>query len=343
VSAIVVRTDASTALGLGHAMRCLALAQALTDAGGRAVFAMEEAPPAFAARAARDGIAIEEAVAADDVAALAEAHGARWIVVDGYHLDGRYQHELRGRGARVLVLDDHAHLERYDADIVLNQNFGAAAGAYRAAAAGSRLLLGPAYALLRREFRDWDAPPREPPAVARRLLVTLGGSDPEDVSATVLAALAQLREPHEVQLLVGGANPHLDTLARAAEAGPHPVDVVVDATDVARRMAWADLAVAAAGGGGSEVARVGTPQVTIVLADNQRPAGRALGELGVAVDAGWYGDLSAVRLAAIVRDLVPDRERRGALARRGRELVDGRGAVRVLAAMGLAGSGAAAA
>ena len=101
----------------------------------------------------------------------------------------------------------------------------------------------------------------------------------------MLAALGEVEGPLEVQVLIGGANPHREALERAAATCPHPVELAVDAVDVPARMAWADLAVAAAGGSAWELARVGTPQIAIVLADNQRPAGRALGEQGLAVSS----------------------------------------------------------
>ena len=338
MTALVIRADASTAVGMGHAMRCLALAQALADAGGEeATFVMADPPDAFVARAGRDGVPVAALAAEPGSAGDAEetlAHGARWVVVDGYHLDGDYQRTLVDAGARVLVIDDYAHLPRYHAHVLLNQNAGAGEDLYRDRAPGARLLLGPAHALLRREFRLWDAPPADTPVVARRILVTLGGGDADDVSSRVLGALALLDEPHEVQVLVGAANPHRDALDRAASAGPHPVELIVDADDVPRRMAWADLAVAAAGSTSWELARIGTPQLAVVLAENQRAIARGLEQEGLAVGLGWHSDLQAERIVAAVRELARDAGRRRELSRRGRELVDGQGAPRVLAALG---------
>ncbi len=345
---ILVRTDASVAIGLGHAMRCLALAQALADeCGGRAIFLMADPPAAFAARAAREAAEIVALAAtpggdadAAETRSLARARDAAWIVVDGYHFDGAYQRALVDGGARVLAFDDHGHAGHYHAHLVLNQNLGATEAPYADRAPHTRLLLGSTHAVLRREFRAWDHPRRPAPATARRLLVTLGGSDPDDLSSTTLIALATLEGPLQITTLVGGANPHRAALERAAAASPHPVDLVTDALDVPERMARADLAVAAAGGTSWELARVGTPQVAIVLADNQRPAGRALAGTGLAVTLGWHADLRHSDIADAVRELIADRARREELSRRGREAVDGRGALRVLAAMDLAAIGA---
>jgi UDP-2,4-diacetamido-2,4,6-trideoxy-beta-L-altropyranose hydrolase len=338
---MIVRADASSAIGMGHAMRCLALAQALADErGATATFLMADPPDAFVARAGDEHARVVALAAApgslqdaEETAARARADEAGWVVVDGYHLDGAYQRALRDAGLRLLVIDDHAHLDRYHADVLLNQNAGASAGDYRDRAPGARLLLGPSHALLRREFRRWNGAPRPVPAIARRILVTLGGADPDDVTSRVLGALASFDEPHEVQVLAGGANPNLEAIERAAASGQHPVQLVVDARDMPRRMAWADLAIAAAGSTSWELARMGTPQLAIVLADNQQPIERGLEACGLAVGLGRHADLRPERIVAAVRDLARDAGRRAELSRRGRELVDGRGALRVLAAM----------
>jgi UDP-2,4-diacetamido-2,4,6-trideoxy-beta-L-altropyranose hydrolase len=338
---LLVRADADAAIGLGHVMRCLALAQALADeCGGEAEFVMSSPQPAFTARAVREGMVVRALDAAaggvEDAAETARrADGADWVVLDGYHFDGGYQRALVDAGLKLLAVDDHGHAGSYPAQLVLNQNFGAGPEGYGDRAPYTRLLLGPRHTLLRREFRSWPGTARSTPPVARRVLVTMGGSDPDNLSARVLAGLGDVAGPLEVQVLIGGANPHREALERAAAACPHPVRLAVDVLDVPERMAWAEVAVTAAGGSSRELACVGTPQIAIVLADNQRPAGRALGEQGLAESLGWHEDVSAGDIASAVAGLAADARRREELSRRGRELIDGRGALRVLGAMGL--------
>jgi UDP-2,4-diacetamido-2,4,6-trideoxy-beta-L-altropyranose hydrolase len=339
---ILVRTDASPSIGMGHAMRCLALAEAHHETGGRTVFLMSQPTSAFAARASGSGAEVRSLMgapgSAGDLAqtlAVAEAVGAGWVVLDGYQFDADFQAGLAADGTRVLALDDHGHTGRYSAEIVLNQNAGASETLYRDRRPSTRLLLGPRFALLREEFRLWSARPATVPARARRVVVTFGGSDPDNLSERALAGLARVKGPLEVGLIVGAANPHRPALEAAAKRCPHPVDVLVDARDMARQLAGADLAVAAAGVTALELAGVGTPHVAIVLADNQLPGAVALARERTIVNLGWHADVTPEAIGAAVAALADDAERRAEMSRRGRELVDGRGAERVLAAMGL--------
>src|SRR5437764_3756727 len=97
-STLLFRCDASVAMGTGHAMRCLALAQAWSDAGGPAIFAMAETTPALEERLISERVQIVcvEAAAgsAEDAACVANLAGrcaAKWIVVDDYHFGADYQ------------------------------------------------------------------------------------------------------------------------------------------------------------------------------------------------------------------------------------------------------------
>ena len=197
---LVVRADANARIGAGHVMRCLALAQAWQDDGGRAIFLMAPNAPSLEKRLKSEAtevirVAIQPGSADDatQTAHLARQMGALWVVVDGYHFDADYQRIIKDAGLRLLFVDDHGHSARYYADIVLNQNLHAHRGLYANREPYTRLLLGTRYVLLRREFLNWRGWKRRIAEVAHNVLVTMGGSDPYNVTLKVIQALQRLK------------------------------------------------------------------------------------------------------------------------------------------------------
>ncbi len=336
---LVIRADASPRIGTGHVMRCLALAQAWQDEGGQARFVMAGGPGALMRRLESEGASahrLEAAPGGDEdarrTAALAQEAGAGWVVVDGYHFGAEYQAALKGAGLRLLVIDDGGHAARYHADLVLNQNLYADEALYARRGPQTRLLLGPSYALLRREFVR-RRPPREVPEVARKLLVTLGGSDPDGVTLRAVAALRELgREGLEAVVVVGAANPRREEIASAAQ-GADGVRVLVNPAEMAGLMEWADFALAAAGSTCWELCCLGLPALLLVLAENQAPVAAACESAGAARDLGWHFCHSTGGLADAIRAARADHAFRAFAAKRGPELIDGRGAARVCAAL----------
>lgn len=338
---VLFRVDVNTRIGTGHAMRCFALAQAWQDAGGRAVFATGTCPPAFAARleAERmDWISVTATPGSSDDAAQtakqAQRANADWVIVDGYHFDAVYQKIVKRSDRRLLFFDDYGHANTYHADLVLNQNLHANASLYTEREPATRLLLGTRYALLRREFDAWRGWQRSTPVVARKILVTLGGSDPDNVTLKVLHALrAVAARDLEVMIVVGGSNPHLAELQNAARALPFAVRLESNVADMPTQMAWADVAIAAGGGTCWELAFLGLPSLVLALADNQRPVVQAVADAGIAIDAGWHAAVDAADIAVRLQPLLENVDARMAMARLGPLLVDGEGTSRVCAAL----------
>ena len=112
--------------------------------------------------------------------------------MDGYRFDSEYQRNLKNAGLKLLFVDDLGQCEHYFADLVLDQNVHASEKMYQRREPYTRLLLGSGYAMLRREFqamREWR---REIPAVGRTLLITMGGSDPDNFTLRLIKALAKI-------------------------------------------------------------------------------------------------------------------------------------------------------
>ena len=337
---LCVRADASVAMGSGHVMRGLALAQAWQDAGGDVVFAMAETGSAIRKRLQSEGLSIFPVESspgsvedAKEVVELARKQGARWIVVDGYQFGERYQRDLEQAGLKVLFVDDSGHTTSYVADIVLNQNAHACAELYESREAHTRLLLGPRYAMLRREFRAVRDFQREIPAIGRKLLVTMGGSDPENLTLRVIEALALIEVDNlEATVVVGGSNPHVASL-RAAVERSDKIRLLCDVDNMPEWMKWADVAVSAAGSTCWEMCYLGLPAMLIDFAPNQTPVARELHRLGAALHFGDAASVVPRAIAAELQRLMMAQQIRTTMSRKAKELVDGLGAQRVVSAI----------
>jgi len=324
---LLVRADAGPNIGVGHVMRCIALAEAWIELGGRAVFASAELPVPIESRIAQLGSRVVTVRSPESTAALAVEVGAKFAVVDGYHLGGEYQQDLAGMGARVLVVDDRGESATDAADVILNQNATARPELY--AGMHGELLLGPHYTLIRREFRA-VARTRTRPEVARNVLVSFGGADPANLAPVAIEALAQVEGLH-VRVVAGAANPNAGELAVPADARS-TIEIVPWLQDIAGHMRWAELAIVAAGTTCWELAACGVPMLAIPVAENQLAVSDALGELGIGIPLARDAvDASALR--AIVSSVMFDQIWRGNMQRKGPELVDGRGAFRVCSAL----------
>lgn len=336
---LLIRADANVAMGTGHVMRCLALAQAWQDTGSRPVFAMAECTPAIEARLRSENIEIARieasAGSAQDAAALIEFARAEaaWTVVDGYHFAAEYQRRLKDAGLKLLLIDDLGDAVHYWADVILNQNPHSSEAMYANRSQDSRLLLGCRYALLRREFAGWRTWQREIPPVARKLLITMGGSDPENVTGTALSALPLLGvDDLETTVVLGGSNPHRGSLEQAASASRKKIRVLTNVSNMPELMAWADLAVSAAGTTCWEMCFLGLPALLIDIAPNQTPVARELNRKGAAVHVG-SSSLTSQQLADALLPLLRSQQRRQEIASSGRRIIDGQGADRVVLAM----------
>jgi RimJ/RimL family protein N-acetyltransferase len=98
-------------------------------------------------------------------------------------------------------------------------------------------------------------------------------------------------------------------------------------------MADADVAISGAGSTCWEMCFLGLPAIVIDVAENQRPIGQELDRRGIAIHLGSGVDITAEKIADQLKTLLASQGRRAAMSDRGRNLVDGRGAERVVSAM----------
>ncbi len=290
---IAFRCDGNARVGAGHVARCLQIALAFKAVGTPVVFvgrysavAADLLAAAGLATAAPDG----------DDAVLGVGAGIEAVVVDSYEIEPA-RIEAAGRTLPVATVFDGEAAPAVAA--VLSYHLDAARRI--AVPDGTRPMLGVDYAPVGPGLTS----ARRPRGLATALVTAGGGNAGREVARAAAAALLDLDPALEIFVAAPG-----DPLV---EHEHERVRWAMARGGLAERIAWADVAVSAAGSTPYDLACAGVPTALQAFADNQRPILRAFVAGGIALaDVAGLGDPEA----------------RAALAAAGPRHVDGYGAFR---------------
>ena len=354
---IVFRADASTIVGTGHVVRCLALAVAARAAGWHAEFVCRAHPGHMAHLIRAQGFAVhllpapleaatiaagdsyaawlgvsQQQDAIDTVAALRHS-AADWLVVDHYALDAQWESTLLGLVPRLLVIDDLANRPHL-CSVLIDQSLGLSGAARYAGLVppACMQLLGPHYALLRPEFaamRSQSLARRDADQRLERVLLFMGGSDPHNETARALQGLSQAtRVVQHIDVVVGQGYLYLDDLRRQAQACRVPLQVHLQTPRMAELMTQADLAVTSGGGVSWEKCTLGLPSLVTIVGDNQSLIAHELAATGAQLLLGRAEAISIDDYTHALDGL--DSGLLAAMSAKARGICDGQGTQRVL-------------
>jgi spore coat polysaccharide biosynthesis predicted glycosyltransferase SpsG len=317
--------DLGPQIGAGHAVRCTALAEGLARRGLIPILVGDFARVPWVAQQAA-GLELIETRTVDEFVALAPTRDWSGVVVDSYLAAPRHWQQLRGLGFPLLAVDDEARRE-LPVDLVLNQNLAAVDYDYTARTQAP-VLRGPRYALIRTSIAGarpsaYEHRPRTEGPL--RVLVVLGGTDSTSGGVAVAERLLGTGAPLELRVLTADAG-----VLRAIDDLPVPpgsrIEGLPPLPDVGPLMAWADLAVSAAGSTVWELCCLGVPMALVTVAENQEDNYQHL----LANDfAMGLGPLAALRQSTGSIAWMFDRTRLNEVGGRAWKAVDGRGADRV--------------
>jgi spore coat polysaccharide biosynthesis predicted glycosyltransferase SpsG len=314
---LLIHTQASDAVGHGHVLRCLALADAARRRGLEVRFA------------APDRTTTEVLARYGEQGLDPGSETPRWVIRD--LPAGSPAASVRGEvsgGSRVLLLDDSGPA-RCLATLTSDAMMTPERARRLPHGADTRYLYGLEYAPLRREVTAFAG--RARPGGARRLLVALGHGFAPGYLGRYLEALADLPTPGAIEILVSRAAPALrravGRIGAALREGETGIGAILGRADlVFTKLGMSQLEALAVGVGCLSV-QPGAEHLEV-----QRGLTAAHGEWP-GMDLGAAADVAPERAARRTLELL---ERPALLRRwgaRARALVDGQGAARLLAAL----------
>ncbi len=346
---IIFRVDASQQIGSGHVMRCLTLAEALSDLGGSVEFItrahpgnMNEyisskgfkvhslpIPPGTEIKQGLSGyehwlVVTQEGDADSSIQVLADTQ-VDWLIVDHYALGHAWEEKLRPFVRKIMVIDDLAN-RQHDCDVLLDQNYIHDCRRYEPLLLpATTQLLGPGYALLRKDFAKNRCCNAREYGVVNNIFVFFGGSDPDNMTSIALRALTRPDLKHLlVDVVIGSANPNFIEVRALVTKHPN-ARLHVQVENIVELMCKSDVALGAGGTTTWERLAAGLPSIVVTIAENQVALIRDLDQDGYLKWLGNAVQMDSDKMHDALLEVIRNPHQLQTQSRKGQKLIDGMG------------------
>jgi UDP-2,4-diacetamido-2,4,6-trideoxy-beta-L-altropyranose hydrolase len=357
----VIRADANEEIGIGHVMRCLALAEWLSDyqykpvlitkyfnsfietkiieLNGKMIIISESADQSDEKYSHSNWLKGSERNDALQCTKLIEQEKSTngnisplFIIVDHYALAAPWEKKLSFY-APILVVDDLSDRE-HDCTWLVDQTFGKTKNNYdKLVSENTVLMIGPKYGLLRKEFSETaKKQQRELPLDKVRILVTLGGVDKNNDTSKILSYLDTYEHFYSRELeatrVTSSSNPLLKDL-EASIIGKTNRTLKVNVSQMAEIMANNDVCIGAAGSTSWERCVMAIPTISMVIAENQQTIATNLEQAGIILNLGVMADITQEKFHKKMDELLNSDSLYRSLSEKSYALCDGLGSQRV--------------
>lgn len=336
---IIFRADGNAQIGTGHIMRCLSIAEAARELCEECVFinASDDMSSVIRDKGFNNIVLESDYTNPDeeDIINVLSAYNNPIVFVDSYYVSENYLKTIKcfcEKNNGISIYIDDIKKYAYPCNILLNYNIHGNEQEYNRIYEGKdrpTYLVGTEYAPLRREFQS--LPNREINEKAKKIFVSTGGSDPENLSVELLKIAKQ--KEMEFHFIVGAVNKNKDIMNNETR-GFENVIIHENVSNISEIMRQCDVAISAAGSTLYELCATQTPTITYVLADNQLPIAKGFLSKEVMNYCGDIRDLGADGLANNLineaLELCNNFNERKKLAEKMKTIVDGCGAKRII-------------
>jgi UDP-2,4-diacetamido-2,4,6-trideoxy-beta-L-altropyranose hydrolase len=254
---ILIRADSSSQIGLGHIMRDLVLAQQYPN--DTITFACQDLIGNIIDTIPYN-VHILYSDTPEELIKYIVSHNINIVVFDHYGINAAYEKQIKEQtGVTILSLDDT--YQPHHCDILFNPNVYAQKERY-ASLVPKHCDVQCADPLIREEFK-WAK--QKPKPLTDAIFVSMGGSDPMNLSMQILNALPP---DTQVNLVTTSSNPHMEMLMRYSYEHPN-IRLHVNSSNIAELMNESAFAIITPSSIAHEVMFMELPFIAIQSADNQ--------------------------------------------------------------------------
>lgn len=334
---VLVRCDGDTHIGLGHVVRCLALANELRDGQSVGV--------TFAIITGKPGIDMVQQAAFPVETMTEKINEEAWleelIHIKNFHalvLDVRTNlsrvklKQWRESGLIITEIDDPSD-RRLEADLAFYPPVPQVKEMDWSGFTG-HLFTGWEWVLLRRQFSEAREKISSNQSLNRSnqegisaefassreiqkknfrpqgpsILITMGGSDPAGLTLKAVQALGKVQLPFHAIIVLGHAFGHDAPLKEILVGAPFPYTIEKGVDNMAMVMHTADLAIASFGGTAYELAAMGVPGIFIALTEDHARSASVFEKESMGINLGVDDKVDVHDITTAVEKLIQNSE-----------------------------------
>ena len=311
---VYVRVDGGDQIGLGHLIRCFALAKML-QSDFQIIFACQTIPEKFISELAEAGFVYIGLGKDDDFFELIRPENI--VVLDGYHFDSRYQKLIKQVGCKLVCIDD-LYDKVYFADLIINHAPGVENWNYNAQVY-TQYALGLDYALLRTAFLNPVI--LKSPRLDNSILICFGGSDGKNLTVETLKIILATNRFGTINVITGESYlgfEELEPLLKSNTMINHYHSV--DEYQMAELIAVSNISVVPSSGILMEVLVLGNIIISGMYVENQKYLFENFKKMGAFISAEDFSPKYLKDAIAKALNYIP----------KSRQLIDGKSGQRII-------------
>jgi UDP-2,4-diacetamido-2,4,6-trideoxy-beta-L-altropyranose hydrolase len=289
---VLIRVDGGAQIGLGHVVRCIALAQMLKDEF-QVHFIVKEIPESIIGNIISQGFEFTQIETEETFFKLLT--GKEIVVLDNYFFDTAYQKRIKEISDCKLVCIDDLHDKEFYADLIINHAPGVKPEDYQAQSY-TKFALGLDYVLLRPSFIEAAKSERKIDKI-EKVFICFGGSDIKNLTSTCLNLLVDEKRFKKIIVVLGASFTYLEEVKKIAEIS-NVVELyhAISETKMLGLMKATDLAIVPSSGILLEAISAGCLVISGGYVENQKFIYQYYKDSNLIIDAGQF-DVAAIKKA----------------------------------------------
>jgi len=335
VKTVFFRVDSSYGLGYGHINRCLILAEILQKNGFQIHFICKQLEGNLNNQIKKKGFFLhsfknmKNSIEYDFKKTrkiLTKFRNISCLVIDSYKWYDKYENPMKKIVSKIMIIDDYGN-RKHDCDILLDQNlyYGKKHKYNSLIPKKSLRLIGPKYALLRKEFSM--SKKKSEIFKLNKIFISFGGGGETNEVIKVLQALNNSKiKFKKINLIIGKKDINFKRICSIVNKLQN-VKIFTTTKNISYLMENTDLGIGAAGSMTWERAYLGIPSIVSIISKNQELVAKSMQKKGCVYNVGWTKNTTNLNYEKILKKIQIQDLR--LMSSKNKKLIDDKGASRV--------------